>query len=198
MKSILRKFFVVLLFGWSSMAAADHPAQTLVVETVDGLLSLIQTEGDRIANEPEYLRQQLEERVVPHIDFSTMTRRAIGKNWKKASADQRKVLVSEYKEFLLNTYTGAVSEYKGGTVEYDRFRPEKREDIAYVRSRFKQAGSADVPVVYKLQNKKDKWRIWDIEVSQLSLVTNNRSFFSSEIERNGIDGLIKLLKDKNQ
>ena len=97
MKVTLKKFVILLLFGWSSIAAsADHPAQALVEETVDGLLTLIQTEGDRIASEPDYLRQQLEERVVPHIDFSTMTRRAIGKNWKTIAT--REKLLSLYKK----------------------------------------------------------------------------------------------------
>jgi len=199
MNSLLKKFLVLVLFGWGSLAvAADHPAQSLVQDTVDGLLNLLQTEGDRVSSDPQFLRAQLEDRVVPHINFPLMTSRAIGKHWKKASTEQKKVLVKEYKEFLLNSYAGAVSEYKDGVVEYKPFKAGKKENQAVVKSTFKQSGAPDVPVVYKLVDRKDKWQIYDIEVSQLSIVTNNRSFFSAEISRNGIDGLIKLLQERNQ
>ncbi|MBX2825343.1 MAG: ABC transporter substrate-binding protein [Gammaproteobacteria bacterium] len=195
-RGLIRWLLVLTMFVTGATVAAEHPAQTLVKGTVDKFLDVVRNNEDRIKNDPAFLNAKIEELVVPHLDFESMTKLSIGKNWKKANASQQKELVAEFRTFLLNTYTSAIDEYKNGEVSFEKFKPGRREDRAVVRSQFTQAGTADVPVVYKLRDK-GGWRIYDIEVSQLSLVTNYRSSFSSEIARNGIDGLINLLKERN-
>ncbi len=125
-----------------------------------------------------------------------MTRLSVGKNWNKASPDQQQTLVSEFTRFLINTYRSALAEYGGDAVEFKRFKEPKRDDRAVVASVFKY-GSNSVPVDYKLHNRGGPWKVYDIIVSDLSLVIQYKSSFTSEIDRNGIDGLIKLLRDKN-
>ena len=90
-----------------------------------------------------------------------------------------------------------MSQYGGESMEFKPYRAGKREDRAVVESLFKQSGSSDVAVVYKLHNRNDPWQVYDIVVSDLSLVLQYKSSFASEIERNGIDGLLKLLREKN-
>ncbi len=177
-------------------ASAEHPAQQLVEDSVAQLLELMRTEGDRVREDRDYLLGKLDEMVVPHLDFVSMTKLSVGKYWRRATDDQKTALVEQFKQFLLNTYTSAVNEYKGGEVAFERFRPAGREDRAVVRSTFTQPSGGNVPVVYKLRDK-EGWKIYDIEVEQLSLVTNYRSSFASEIDKNGIDGLISLLKERN-
>lgn len=188
--------FAMSLAVFGSAVAADHPAQQLVENSVAELLLVMREDGERIRSEPEFLQQKLEEIVVPHLDFLSMTKLSIGKYWRRASDEQKEQLVIQFKQFLLNTYASAVNEYKGGEVKFDPFQPASREDRAVVKSVFQQSGSEQIPVVYKLRDKKG-WQIYDIEVSQLSLVTNYRSSFSNEIDQNGIDGLISLLKERN-
>ena len=125
-----------------------------------------------------------------------MTKLAVGKSWKQADEKQRVDLVTEFKALLLNTYTNALTEYSGESIEFQPFKPEKREDRAVVRSVFKQTNGSTIPVLYKLREK-EGWLIYDIEVDQISLVTSYRTAFSNEIEKGGIDGLIKTMKDKN-
>jgi len=189
---------LVSLTGFAPAATAEpeHPAQEMVVNTVDKLLAVVRNDADRIKNEPGFLDARIEELVVPSLDFEAMTKLSVGKYWRRADDEQKKALVREFSAFLLNTYTSAIDEYKGGVVTFETFKPQSREDRAVVRSRFTQSGSADVPVIYKLRNK-GGWKIYDIEVSQLSLVTNYRSSFAIEIDKNGIDGLISLLKSRN-
>ena len=142
------------------------------------------------------LDETIEENIAPHLDFLTMTRLSVGKNWKKATTEEQKTLVSEFKIFLINTYRSAISEYGGEAVKFAPFKKSKRDDRAVVESVF-GAGSGAVPVQYKLRSREGTWQVYDIVVSDLSLVIQYRSSFTSEIENNGITGLIKLLKDKN-
>jgi len=176
--------------------AAEHPAQEIVVESTTEMLTLLKSESGRIAEDPAYLTAKVEEIVVPNLDFNTMTKLAVGKFWRQADAAQKTELVTEFKTLLLNTYTGAMTEYSGGTIEFEPFRPESREDRAVVRSVFDQPSGQDVPVNYKLRDK-GGWSIYDIEVDGLSLVTSYRSAFANEIRKGGVAGLLETLKERN-
>lgn len=198
---MLKKFNSVVLamalvFGSPIVVAQEHPAQTLVVESIGTMLDVLKNERDRIKAEPEYLQSRVDELIVPNLDFSTMTKLAVGKFWRKADAEQKVELVVEFKTLLLNTYTGALTQYSGESIDFEPFRAEKREDRAVVRSTFSQSGGSDVPVIYKLRDK-DGWSIYDIEVNSISLVTSYRSAFANEIGKGGIAGLIETLKDRN-
>ena len=181
----------LILLPVSFSAAADHPAQELVEDAVNTVMSDLKSDGT------DNLDGTIERNIIPHLDFVTMTRLSVGKNWNKASTEQQQTLVSEFKTFLLNTYRSALSEYGGETVEFKAFKKPKRDDRAMVASVFKY-GSNKVPVEYKLHNRTGPWKVYDIIVSDLSLVIQYKSSFSAEIDRNGIDGLIKLLQDKNK
>ena len=180
----------------SVASAADHPAQAMVVKSITSMLDVLKNDGTRVKAEPEYVQARVEELIVPNLDFDTMTKLAVGKFWKKADASQKTELVVEFKKLLLNTYTGALSQYSGETIEFEPFRAEKRDDRAVVRSKFSQTVGSDVPVIYKLREK-DGWSIYDIEVNSISLVTSYRSAFANEISNGGIAGLIKTLKERN-
>ena len=157
---------------------------------------MLRDEGDRIKSDPEFLNSQVEELVVPVIDFETMTKLAVGKFWRQADEAQQQELVSQFRQLLLNTYTGALTEYSGEAIEFQPFRPESREDRAVVRSVFNQAAGGSVPIQYKLRDK-DGWLIYDIEVNNVSLVTSYRTAFANEIDQGGIDGLLSTLKERN-
>jgi phospholipid transport system substrate-binding protein len=194
----IQLLLTALILSASSMVsvAAEHPAQTLVENSITAMLDVLKNEGDRIKADPEYLQSKVDELIVPNLDFDTMTKLAVGKFWRKADATQQTELISEFKMLLLNTYTGALTEYSGETITFEPFRPEEREDRAVVRSNFSQSGGDNVPVVYKLREK-GGWSIYDIEVNNISLVTNYRTAFTSEIGKGGIAGLIETLKERN-
>lgn len=194
----IRAVLGMILLGSACMvaSAAEHPAQTMVMESINAMLDVMKNEGDRIKSDKEYLQSRVDELIVPNIDFDTMTKLAVGKFWRDADDEQKRELVAQFRTLLLNTYTGALTEYSGETITFEPFRPESREDRAVVRSTFSQSGGDDVPVVYKLREK-DGWSIYDIEVNTISLVTSYRSAFTNEIDQGGIAGLINTLKDRN-
>lgn len=176
--------------------AAEHPAQDMVVSSTNEMLEILRNESDEKLNDADFLKQKVEEIIVPNLDFQTMTKLAVGKYWRDADDQQKTDLVLQFKQLLLNTYTGALTEYKGGEIVFQPFRPEERDDRAVVRSTFDQPTGQDVPVQYKLRDR-DGWLIYDIEVNNISLVTSYRTAFANEINRGGIDGLLATLKKRN-
>lgn len=187
---------MVLALASAVSTAAEHPAQALVEDSIMAMLDIFDKDGERLKSEPEFLKEKIDEIIVPNLDFDTMTKLAVGKFWRKADNSQKTELVSEFKNLLLNTYTGALTEYSGEKISFEPFRPESREDRAVVRSSFSQSAGTDVPVIYKLRDKSG-WSIYDIEVNNISLVTSYRSAFSNEIEKGGIEGLINAIKERN-
>ena len=194
MQVVLSAMLLALASAISS--AAEHPAQSLVEDSIKEMLDIFKEDGDRLKSEPDFLKAKIDEIIVPNLDFDTMTKLAVGKFWRKADSNQKTELVTEFKRLLLNTYTGALTEYSGEKISFEPFRPESREDRAVVRSSFSQTAGTDVPVIYKLRDKSG-WSIYDIEVNNISLVTSYRSAFSNEIEKGGIEGLIDAIKERN-
>ena len=173
-----------------------HPAQDLVEQVTQKLL--IALDSPEAKSDSEFLRSQINTDVLPHIDFESMTKLTVGKAWKSANAEQRTDLVTEFRDFLLNTYTSALNEYSGQTMEFLPYGAGKREERAEVKTLFKDKGaSASIPVDYKLHNKNGPWMIYDIRVEQVSLVLGYKSEFSSLISKGGVDGLINALQEKN-
>ena len=198
MVKCIRNFVLALaLVTGSSLAVAeDHPAQALVVDSISAMLKVIREEGEKAKEDSQFLQAKLDELIVPNLDFDSMTKLAVSKFWRRADKDQQQELVDEFTTLLLNTYSGALTQYSGEAIEFDSFRPERREDRAVVRSTFVPTAGDKVSVMYKLREK-GGWKIYDIEVNDISLVTSYRSAFSSEIEKGGIEGLIEVLKERN-
>lgn len=185
-----------LTFGNSALAQ-EHPAQDLVKDAVMEALDVLSEEKEELTTDRALLRQRVDELIVPHVDFNTMTKLAVGKFWRKANADERVELVEQFQMLLLNTYAGALSEYKGQSISFEPFRPQTRDDRAIVRSSFNQSSvSKGVPVIYKLRDR-DGWSIYDIEVNSISLVTSYRTAFANEISKGGIPGLLGTLRERN-
>lgn len=173
---------------------AGHPAEELVKTLTSGIIETLEKPQAKV--DKQFVQQALERDVVPHIDFTLMTKLAVGKHWKTASDEQKQSLVSEFKNLLVNTYTKALNEYSGQELQFLPFKPAEREDRAIVSSIFKDGGGVEFPVDYKLRNK-NAWLIYDIEVENISLVLGYRSEFSSQIDKGGLDGLIGTLRKKN-
>ena len=186
---------VLLLF--SSVSYADESAQKLVEDTTAAVLKILNDNKDELAENTPMVQKLIEDKVVPHVDFVAMTKLAVAVNWKRANQDQQHALVSEFKSLLLRTYSKSISEYSGEQIIFLPYRPESRADRAVVRAEFAGNGGSKIPIHYKLRKKED-WKIYDISIDGISLVTNYRSSFSSEIQASGIDGLVASLKLKNQ
>ncbi len=173
-----------------------HPARAMLEKKVANVLSILSENQDKLES-PEYRRDIIEQEIVPYIDFETMTKLAVGKGWRKATPAQRATLVQEFRTLLINVYSDVLTSYQNYKFNFLKVRPGKRDDRVKVQMDVTSFGRDDVKVLYRLRKVKGNWKIYDISVSGVSLVSTYRSAFNEKIHKAGIDGLIKLLKQKN-
>jgi phospholipid transport system substrate-binding protein len=126
-----------------------------------------------------------------------MTALAVGPNWPKASAEQQKALTSEFRNLLVHTYSSALSAYKNQVIEVKPLRAAVGDTDVTVRTQVKQTGTEPVSIDYGMEKTPSGWLVYDVVVGGVSLVTNYRETFNTEIRNGGVDGLIKSLVSKN-
>jgi len=177
----------------STGSAAQSPPEELVKTTSSEVLSLIKQTGDR-----QKLMQLAQEKVVPHFDFARMTQLAVGKSWQQASPVQREALAREFRELLVRTYVNALSAGANVTLKYLPQRGSGGDEVV-VRTQALQPGRAPIAIDYKMEKQGgDAWKVFDVTVDGISLVTNYRDTFNTTIASSGVDGLIQMLADKNK
>ena len=199
MKSVIAMVcaaFMSVAFGAGSATyAAEMSPDALVKSTTDDVLAVIRTNKDK-----RTLQDLAEKKVVANFDFRQMTQLAVGKHWRDASPSQQKSLEDAFRALLVNTYTTSLSVASTGkeTVEIKPASAKSGENDVIVRTIVRSPGRQPLPVDYRMSKNAQGWKVYDVIVENLSLVTNYRSSFDSEIGRSGIDGLIKALETKNR
>lgn len=197
------KLFAALLasasFFLSPGALAQQMAPDALVKSVtDEVLDIIRKDKDIKAGSTRRAIELVEQKVLPHFNFTRMTALAVGKDWRQASPEQQKVLTAEFRDLLVRTYSNALIAYKNETVDYRPFKTQPGETDVTVRTQIHQAGARQpITLDYSLEKNGNAWKVYDVVVAGVSLVTNYRSSFATEIRNGGIDGLIKTLKAKN-
>jgi phospholipid transport system substrate-binding protein len=180
-----------LLFTLSAQAQGQSP-DAVVKSTVDEVLGVIKQTKDQKA-----LIELAEKKVLQRFDFKRMTQLAVGQSWSKASPAQQESLERAFRTLLVRTYTAALSQSSGDTkVDVKPTSAEGGE--ATVRTVVSEPGRKPIAIDYRMHNGAGDWKVYDVVVENLSLVTNYRGSFSSEIGRSGIDGLIKVIEERNQ
>ena len=179
----------------SATYAAEMSPDALVKTTTDEVLAVIRNNKDK-----RTLQDLAEKKVVSNFDFRQMTQLAVGRYWREASPSQQKSLEDAFRVLLVNTYTTSLSVAATGkeTVEVKPVDAKGGQNDVIVRTIVRSPGRQPMPVDYRMSKGADGWKVYDVIVENLSLVTNYRSSFASEIGRSGIDGLIKALESKNR
>ena len=185
------------LFQQSVIATESVPEQ-LIRNASDQVLSQIQSNPGLFQQDPAKLYALVDKVVLPHFDFTTMTDLALGRYKSKVSAEQKQLITNEFRTLLVRTYAKALLEYNNQKIIYLPTEGSLAEGDVTVRTEIEQAGGFPIPLNYSLKQSQQGWKVYDISVDDISLVTNYRSSFSREIRKNGIDGLIKTLSDRNQ
>ena len=179
-------------------ASAEIAPDVLVKQTADEVLTIIKNDKEIQAGNRRQLFAVVEEKILPNFDFDRVCRMVLGKNWKIATPEQQVSFQKEFRSLLLRTYATALSKYKNQVIEYKPLHIEPDGKNATVKTQIIQAGGPPVAVDYSLGKSDAGWKVYDIVIENVSLVTNYRSQFSSEIRQNGIDSLNKKLADKNK
>ena len=180
----------------STIFAIEQPDE-LVKRTAEDVLSVVKNDKDIQAGNQEKLFALAEEKILPNFNFDRVSRLVLGKNWTRATPDQKSAFQAEFKTLLLRTYATALSKYKNQTIEYKPLRMADGASNVSVKTAILQAGGQPIAVDYSLEKQADAWKVYDIVIEGVSLVTNYRGQFTQEIRQNGLDSLIKKLADKN-
>jgi phospholipid transport system substrate-binding protein len=191
-KLLILGFFVII----SSFLIADDGPLELVHKNADDVLAVLKAD-DSIQQDKEKIYKLAEEKILPNFDLDRISMLVLGKTWRKINEDQQQQFKSEFKTMLLRTYAVALGKYKDQEIDFKPMRMEPTDKQATVKTQIIQDGAQPISVDYTLAKKDDEWKVFDIVIEGVSLVTNYRSQFASEIKNNGIDSLITKLAEKN-
>jgi phospholipid transport system substrate-binding protein len=197
------RLFALLLasasFFLSPGVQAQQTPDALVKSVTDEVLDIIRKDKDIKAGSTKRAIDLVEQKVLPHFNFTRMTALAVGKDWRQATPEQQKALTEEFRDLLVRTYSNALTAYKNETVDYRPFKMKPGETDVTVRTQIHQPGARQpIKLDYSLEKNGNGWKVYDVVVADVSLVMNYRSSFATEIRNGGIDGLIKTLQAKNR
>lgn len=190
-------FFAALLIG-TAVYAQEVAPDVLIKNVTNEVLEIVRKDKDIQNGNTRKAVELVETKVLPYFNFARMTQLALAREWRKATPAQQKALVEEFRTLLVRTYSKALTEYKNQVVEFRPFSMKAGETDARVRTEIKQPGGKPIQLDYFLDKSSASWKVYDIEVSGVSLVTTYRDTFASAVSSSGIDGLVKLLQDKNK
>jgi len=195
--NILRFSLLALLVP---VAQAQEPAPDVLVKSITGeVVAVLKQDKDIQAGNPKKIEELIEAKVLPHFNFTRMTRIAMARNWRLATPEQQKELTAEFKTLLVRTYSTALSNYRDQLIDYKPLRAKPEDVEVTVRSEVKQSGSSQpVAIDYEMEKTPNGWKVYDVKVGGVSLVTTYRDTFTSEVKERGVDGLIKSLAAKNR
>lgn len=197
MKSLFA-FVSALLFATTAMAQEVAP-DVLIRTVTNEVLDIVRKDKEIQSGNTRKAIDLVEAKVLPHFNFTRMTQLAMARDWRQASPAQQKTLTDEFHTLLVRTYAKALTEYKNQTVDYKPFSLKAGETDVRVRTEIKQAGAGkNIELDYWLEKSAAGWKVYDIEVGGISIVTNYRDSFAAEVRNSGIDGLIKSLQVKNK
>ena len=194
----LGSLFVALLFGVASVHAAQLGPDALAKSVTDEVLAIVRADKELQSGNRKRVLQVVESKIVPHFSFSRMTQLAMGRNWRQASPEQQKKLVEEFKALLVRTYTAAFTQYRNETVEYRPARMKPGDTDVVVQSFINRPGGQPVAVDYSMEKTAEGWKVYNVKIEGVSLVENYRNTFNAEIQKSGVDGLIRTLSERNK
>ncbi len=190
-------FFALCMMSPLLLQAATMGPDELVKQTSEKVLSTLEKNKALYDKEPDRIYQLVDDIILPHLDFVAMSKLALGKNWNQATSDQQTRFTEAFKSMLIRTYSKSLTEYAGQKIEYLPYRPADASKMTTeVSSRILQANGPAIPIDYRLRFKDDAWKVFDITIDGISLVTNYRNSFAGDIRAVGMDGLIDKLNAK--
>jgi len=194
-------FFKIFIFVLSIifsffLLAEDQGPQELVHKTTDDVL-LVLKNNQEIHTDKQKIYQLAEEKILPNFDLERISALVLGKTWRSIDETQKQKFQAEFKTMLLRTYAVALGKYKDQEIEFKPLRMEPGDKQATVKTQIIQNGAQPISVDYVLAKTENSWKVFDIAIEGVSLVTNYRSQFAGEIKNNGIDSLISKLSEKN-
>ena len=195
MRGLIGSLFLLSSFA---VAATIEDPQKVVRETGNRVLAEVTERRAELEADPALVYPLVEDTVVPHFDFRRMSQSALGRFWRKATEEQKQALTDEFRQLLVRTYATALLGYSGQQIQYLPVQYRQGDKRVMVPTRIADGKAPPIPVNYRLRLNHERWLVYDVVIDGVSLITNYRSQFATEVRRSGIDGLISSLATKNQ
>src|SRR5256884_1874684 len=180
---------LLLASGQGQEATPEVLVKNVTLEVVDLIAKDKEIRGNR-----NKLIELINEKVLPHFNFTGMTALAMGQSWNKADAEQKKRLTEEFRTLLVRTYASALAAFADQKLDFRPLRAKPTDTDVTVNVRVIQAGAQPVPIDYNMEKTSSGWKVYDVMVGGVSLVANYRTEFNNAVREAGVEGLIKNLQ----
>ncbi|MDH5357902.1 MAG: ABC transporter substrate-binding protein [Gammaproteobacteria bacterium] len=180
--------------------ADDMPApQAIVKDASDRMMQALKDNKTQLEENPDMIYGLVQDILMPNFDFGKMSKLALGKNWRNASESQRERFTEEFRGLLIRTYSTAMLEYTDEEILFLPFHDDISTKKVKVEMEILQSGGPSIPMALSMYlNNDNEWKVYDVKIDGISLVTNYRSSFSTEIRNDGMDKLIENLATRNE
>ena len=198
MKKSLYTLFLGLMLAVSPLFAQEEAPDTKIKKVTEDVLTIVRQDKDIQSGNTKKAIDLVEARVIPHSNVQRMTALAMGRDWNKASPEQKTRLSEEFKTLLVRTYSNALTSYRDQTLRYKPFKMQPGETDVVIKTEIVQPGAKPIQLDYSLEKQGNDWKVYDVIVAGVSLVSNYRDTFNQEVRANGVDSLIQMLANKNK
>lgn len=200
MTKVFARFFAVMAVGFYAYSAAADivPPDVLAKSTTNEVIRIVKQDRDIKNGNSKKILDLVEQKILPNFDFRQMTQLAVGKNWGKATSEQQDSLVNEFRTMLVRTYSASLSSVADYKVDFKPFRLNPGETDVMVNTEVSKPGAPPIPINYRMEKQGDGWKVYDVLVDNVSMVTVYRNSFNSEVRKGGIGGLLAALTRRNQ
>jgi len=199
MKRLFALLLTAMLAGLPFAVCAEVvDPDVLIKNTVKEVLDVVHQDKEIREGNQKKILALVDAKVLPHFDFTRMTRLAVGRAWRTATPEQQKILETEFRNLLVRTYTKAFTVYRDQNVEVKPFKMPSGATEVTVKTAIVQPGAQPIPVNYDMERTDDGWKVYDLTVEGVSLVNTHRGSFAEKVQQAGIDGLINSLVEMNK
>ncbi len=198
---MLKRIFTVASVAFALTGSAAVFAQTapdeIVRKNTADILAAMKADKDLVAGDQKKIEKLAEEKVLPYFNFPHMTQLAVGRNWRDASDAQKAALTEQFRTLLVRTYSTSLTQFRNQTIDVKPLKVAAADTEVVVKTQVVQPGGQPIPIDYSMEKTPNGWKVFDVLIDGVSLVTNYRSSFNTEIKASSIDGLIKSLSERN-
>jgi len=193
---MIKKTSILLAFLLTTnIAFSSNTPDGFLKDSVQEISLLVSKYKDRFETDEEFLRDKMNSSVMPKLDIKLMSKIILGKKiWTEMSDSQKDDFVEAFQYRMTSTYMKSITAFDGEKVIFLPYEPGKRENIAYVKSKYLIPGG-DIAVDYRLIKKSEEWKVYDIIFDGISLMKNYRADFREHVSQNGIESLITSLRE---
>ena len=191
--------FMVVGVAWSQVVQAESIESPVVLleRTSQQVIKILQDDHELLQKDPDRVYKIIDDYILPHLDEVTMAKLALGKNWKRATKEQKKEFVVEFRNLLVRTYSKSLIEFSDQEIKFFPIKLSEGVQRTSVKAEVIQSGGPSIPMAYRVRIKNNTWKVYDIKIDGISLVTSYRGTFTQEIRKSGMDGLLKYMRNKN-